>query len=814
MLIGSYFKTAVRAIARDRFHAAINVIGLSVALAAALLIGVYVRHELSYENFITEPDRVYRVEADYTLPGQTMDRWAVSPYPVPELLEADYGEQVTATRLSQRNLVLTADGERFRRAVHIADENFFAVIDLPVVAGDAAAAMREPGSLILSRQTAVQLFGTEDAIGRTLQINGTTDLAVAAILEDAPSNTQFEIEILGSIASMAFAYPPQMSTNWGNVVQETFVRLHDGAQGDAIAADMPAFVARHKPGNFNFTVDLNLRPLRQLHLAASPDGKVSSRNSVALGALAATGAFLIFIACFSYMNLATARSLLRIKEVGLRKILGGRSHHLAFQFLAEAAVITALAFLIGAVFAAILMRPFARLVDRELRILDMADPVFIAAALGLIVIVSIGAGAYPALVLASRKPIALFQGKRGAGGAGGLLRTGIVSIQFGMTAALMIAAVVVFAQINYLRNIDLGFEERGLLMIPIFPDLGQEGRGDLFREQLAQSPYIESVAGGGTTPTPAYELYMPLSKPGDAPGTEQSVLNVTVGDQFFDVYSVAPVAGRVFSDDPTQDVFRQPTPDQPEGQGPMVLSASAVPFLGLGQLEEAVGKELIFSNAQGTRILFSVIGVVPDLHFRLGRQEMMPMVFLPRPPGTGGIGEITARVRAGAFQAGIEDAQRIWAEIFPEEAMTYQFLEDRIAAANADDERQSGLFAFFAVLALFVACVGLFALSSFVVARRTYEVAVRKTIGASTASVTRLLMWDFAKPVLLANLIAWPIAWLIARAWLERFPERIALSPVFFLGVSAAALIVAMLTILARTLRSARVHPAIVLRSE
>lgn len=812
MMIGSYLKTAVRAVVRDRFHAAINVIGLSVALAAALLIGVYVRHELSYENFITEPERVYRVEADYTLPGQTMDRWALSPYPVPELLEADYGERLTATRLSQRNVVLTADGERFRRTVHIADENFFDVIDLAVAAGDAAGAMREPGSIILSREAAVQLFGTEEAIGRTLNVNGSADLTVAAILEDAPSNTQFQIEILASIANQAFAYPPAMSTNWGNVVQETYFRLHDG-DADAIAAQMPAFVARHKPDNFNFTVDLNLRPLRQLHLAASPDGKISSRNGVALAALAATGAFLIFIACFSYMNLATARSLLRIKEVGLRKILGGRSHHLAFQFLAESVVITAIAFVIGAIFAALLMRPFAALVDRDLRILDMADPAFIGVAIGLIAIVSLGAGAYPALVLASRKPIALFQGKRGAGSGGGLLRTGIVSIQFGMTAALMIAAVVVFAQINYLRNIDLGFEERGLLMIPIFADLGQEGRGDLFRERLAQSAYIESVSGGGTTPTPAYELYIPLSKPGDAPGTEQSVLNVTVGDHFFDVYRVAPIAGRVFSDDPTQDVFRPPTPDQPDGQAPLVLSASAVPFLGLGEPEEAIGKELIFNNAQG-RILFSVIGVVPDIHFRLGRQEMMPMVFLPRPPGTAGIGEITARVRAGASQAAIEDAQRIWGEIFPEEAMTFQFLEDRIQAANADDERQSGLFAFFAVLALFVACLGLFALSSFVVARRTYEVAVRKTIGASTGSVTRLLMWDFAKPVLLANVIAWPIAWLITRAWLERFPERIELSPAFFLGVSAAALLVAMLTIFARTLRSARVRPAVILRSE
>jgi putative ABC transport system permease protein len=813
-MIGSYFKTAVRSIARDKFHATINVIGLSVALAAALLIGVYVRHELSYENFITEPDRVYRVEADYTLPGQTMDRWAVSPYPLPELFETDYGERVTATRLTQRGVVLTADGERFRRTVHIGDENFFDVIDLPVAAGDARAALREPGSIILSRQTAVQLFGTEDAIGRTLQINDTTDLTVAAILEDAPSNTQFEIEMLGSIASMPFAYPPAMSTNWGNVVQETFIRLHDGAQADAIAADMPAFVARHKSTNFNFTVDLNLRPLRQLHLAASPDGKVSSRNSVALAALAATGAFLIFIACFSYMNLATARSLLRIKEVGLRKILGGRSHHLAFQFLAESAVITALAFVIGAIFAALLMRPFARLVDRELRIVDMADPVFVGAVLGLIAIVSLGAGAYPALVLASRKPISLFQGKRGAGSGGGLLRTGIVSIQFGMTAALMIAAVVVFAQINYLRNIDLGFEERELLMIQIFPDLGQEGRGDVFRERLGQSPYIASVSGGGTTPRPAYELYMPLAKPGVAPGAEQSVLNVTVGDHFFDVYGVAPVVGRVFSDDPTQDVFRQPTPDQPDGQGPLVISASAVPFLGLGEPRDAVGQELVANLSGGNRILFTVIGVVPDIHFRLGRQEMMPMVFLPRPPGTAGLGEITARVRPGASQAAIEDAQRIWGEMFPEETMTYEFLEDRIAAANADDERQSGLFAFFAVLALFVACLGLFALSSFVVARRTYEVAVRKTIGASTGSVTRLLMWDFAKPVLLANLIAWPIAWLIARAWLARFPERIELSPAFFVGVSAAALAVAMLTIFSRALRASRAHPATVLRSE
>lgn len=820
MMMGSYFKSAVRAVIRDRFHAAINIVGLSVALAAALLIGVYVRHELSYESFIPDADSVYRVEADYTLPGQTMDRWSLSPHPVPELLEADYGDQLTATFLAERDLVLTVDGEPFRRIVTVADANFFDVIGLPVARGDTAA-FREPNSLILSRSAAIQMFGTDDVVGRTVGVDGPQDVPdqrVVAVLADLPSNTRFRFDILGTTESgRPFAFPPEMSANWGNVVQETYVRLHDGVRPDAIAGQMPAFVARHMPESFSFTVGLNLRPLRRLHLADSPDAKLSNRNAVALAALTATGAFLIFIACFSYINLATARSLLRIKEVGLRKIMGGRTRHLAFQFLAESVVITTLSFVIGAVLAALLAPVFAGLVDRDLRLADMAEPGYLALAAGLIVLVSMGAGAYPALVLASRRPIVLFRGKRGAVGGGGLLRTGIVSLQFGMTTALMITAVVVFAQISYLRNIDLGFDETNLLIVrypPVPVDLTstEESRQQVFRERLEQSPSIEAVAGGGSTPVPAYELYTPMSRPGDPPGADQAVLSISVSRRFFEVYDVPPLAGRAFSEDPTRDVLRNPTPDQPNGEGPLVVTQSFLSMFDLGAPEAALGEHIVVNTRGGAQMDFTIIGIVPDMHFRLGRQEKMPMAFIPAQSPD--LGEVTARVRPGAADGALADARRIWAELFPEEQMNYEFLDDRIAAANADDQRQSSLFAFFAVLALFVACLGLFALSSFVVARRTYEVAVRKTLGASTANVSRLLMWDFAKPVLLANVIAWPIAWLLAHAWLGRFPERIDLSPGFFLGVSAVALVVAMLTIFARTLRSAGVHPASVLKYE
>jgi putative ABC transport system permease protein len=811
-MLASYLLSALRAIQRDPWHAAVNVGGLAVALAASLLIALYARRELSYENFIRDPSSVYRVEEVFAFPGRSVDHTTMSSYQVAEALSADLGDHLAVTTFTRRQAVIEAGGAKSRRLIAVGDEHFFDVLDLPIIAGDGAAAMKEPGAILLGRQVARELLGADpaEALGRILRLNG-ADVRVAAVLEDPPANTDHPVDIMVSVATQAFAPPPQLAANWGAVGAEIFIRIKSVMSSEAVAAALPGVVARHKPPSFSMGVTLKLRPLTALHLAGGPGPRISNANRIALGALGGTAAFLIFIACFSYINLATARSFLRAREAGLRKVMGGRAADLAAQFMMESTLIAATAFALALVASAALLPVFGNLVGRRFGLSDLADPMFMAAAAGLLTFVALLAGAYPAVVLASQKPVDLVRSKQG--GSSGVLRIGIVTLQFGLTSALLIAAVVAFAQLLYLRNFDLGFARSGLLVIRMGPDQVADGRDRVLREELAKSPLFSGATWSSAAPGTPYAYYLGLQRPGDDSGSAPSVFNLSVGSQFFDVYGVKPLAGRVFSDDLDIDRMASPSQDQPVAHAPAVLTASAASFLGFRSPEDAVGKELILPAPAGQTDL-TIVGVVPDFYFDLGRQARSPTVFFPWGRAEQNPGEVTARVKPGAAGAAVAEARAIWSGLFPDETLTFQFIEDRIAQANTDDDRQSRLFGFFSGLALLVSCLGLFALASFVAARRTHEIAVRKVLGASTPGVVRLLLWDFAKPVLLANVIAWPLAYAMVTPWLARFPYHIKLSPWLFLGVSALSLLVAMLTISTRSIAAARARPAIVLRTE
>ena len=810
----SYVVSAFRALQADPWHATINIAGLAVALTAGLLVALYVRHEFSYEDFITNADRVFRVEASVTPADRPAIDFVMSPYPLAEALRTDLGEQTVVTRLSERDAVLETSRGKIRRQIAVGDERMFDVLDYPVVAGDAAAAMAQPGALLLSVSAARELFGGEidsqAVLGRSLRVDG-ADMHVAAILADPLANTDHPLDIVGSVATTALDAPSWQVDAWGFTAFETFIRLNGATQAEAIAEQLPGVVARHKPSRFTFEMALRLRPLREMHLVESATPLVRNQNVIALAALAATGAFLIFIACFSYINLATARSLLRLKEVGLRKIMGGRSSQLALQFLAESALITLIAFALAIVASAAALPAFGNVVGRTFSLTDLARPDFLTSAVGLLAFVTLAAGGYPALVLARRKPVDLVRAKRSSGGK--LLRTGIVSLQFGLTSALMIAAAIAFAQLNHLRSLDLGFDKEGLLIIPMAADQTADGRDQVLRDRLAESPSFTGAAWSSGAPGSSYGDNIPVARPGDAPGAPRSLFDLPVSEQFFDVYGMELLAGRAFSEDLGVDHLAFPSSDQPAVRSNLILSESALPRLGFRSAQDAVGEELIAELPNG-RIDYTVIGVVSDMLFRLGRAEREPTMFLFASDDAGFTGEITARVRSGAEESAIAEARAIWSELFPDEVLNYEFLDDRVARINAADHRQSQLFIFFAMLALFVSCLGLFALASFVAARRAFEVAVRKVLGASSIGVTRLLMWDFAKPVLLANIVAWPLAYVMVRPWLARFPYRIELSPIYFLAVSAAALAVAMATVFARSWKTARTRPAVVLRTE
>jgi putative ABC transport system permease protein len=813
-MFANYVTSAIRALMKDQFHAALNIAGLAVSLAAAMLIAVYVLHELSYDDFFTDPGQVYRIEATRQNGGSPSESTAGTPYLLMPRLNADFPEQLEATQFSWQSVVIRAGDHLERQLVVVAADNLFDVLDFPVAHGDAAAALRQPGKIVLSEQMAKHFFGTEEAIGQHLTINGETDLEVGAVLKDLPSTSHFtDFGLLVNEDVPFYELSDVLKNNWNTISQHTLIRLRKGISAKDMEAQLPAFVERQVPPEMVRRAQLafSMRPLQSIHLDAGDDSfHPTNRNAVTAVALTGMAFALVLIACFNYVNLATARAILRRPEVGLRKILGGTTGQLALQFMGETFVMTLLAFALALTLAMLFLPVFSSLLGRDLTFSAFAGPEFFAVAMGLYVFVNLAAGLYPAVILARSRPIALFNKQKTGAGSRHPLRSVLVALQFSLTVGLVVAASVVFAQVRYLENFDLGFDKDGMLLVR---NDATDVRGGTFIEELSQSPYFLGVTGSNAAPEEAYALNNMLSRPDDPAIGNRSLTALYVKENFFTVYGMSIVAGRAFTPDFGGDVMRQPTKAQPVTRAAAVLSQSAVSYLGFASAEDAIGKQVEMASPRGDNLHseLTVIGIVPDLQFELGHGTLKPMIYYYAPDR---LWRLSARVRPGDAAAALADAKRIWSGIFPETPFDYEFLQDRITAANADDARQSQLFAFFTGLAIIIACLGLSGLASFVAARRTREVAIRKVLGASTGRITRLLLWDFAKPVLLANLIAWPIAWILMRHWLDGFPYRIALSPAFFLGASALALAVALLTVFARTWRAARIRPATALKYE
>jgi len=813
-MFGNYLTSALRALRRDRFHAVLNIGGLSVALAATLLIALYIQHELSYESFFTQPEKVFRVEVTYLPSGQQPIAVTVSPHPLVDALNADYSNQLVATQIRSKSSVITVGDTHLREDVGAAKDNLFDVLDFPVAYGDAAAVLKQPGYVILSESKSQQLFGTANAVGRNLRIDD-NDFQVGAVLKDLPVNTQFTLSLLVSGDAKGFELPAWQKDNWNNGVGLTYFRLKTGGDVKAIAADMQAFSARHIPPDQGSSdrVEFRVRPLKDIHLKAGNGLFPSNRNEIALGALSGTALLLILIASFNYVNLATARAMLRRSEVGLRKILGGSTRQLVTQFMGETLGITVLAFVLAVVLAALFLPAFAKFVDRDLALASALTPGYVAFGIGLFLFISFAAGSYPALYLASSRPIALFQKQKASAGRRNLFRSLMVGVQFSLTVSLIVVAVVVFAQVHYLKNFDLGFRKDGVLVMNTFTNAGQDTRVMTLRDALARIPFFSRVSASFGTPDASYESNEALyTDPSQRIQTQKNAQVLYTDENFFKVYGIEPIAGRVYSPDIGTD--EMPFPGTPEAgrRSAIVLSESAVSYYGFPSPERAVGQTIYgYNGSLDKPAEFEIIGVVPDIQMRLGRMATKPMSYHYFPAA---LSQVSVRLTGGDVEAAMHQLSQIWSQIFPGQPMDYTFIEDRVNAANADDTRQSQLFTFFTGLAIVIACLGLFGLASFVAARRTQEIAIRKVLGASTANVARLLLWDFAKPVLAANIIAWPIAWLLMRQWLDGFPYRIELSPAFFFGGSFLALAIALLTVAARTLKAARTRPAVALKYE
>jgi len=812
-MLSNYFKIAWRNIIGNPMFSAINIIGLSIGLACCIMITLFVRYEISYDKHWDNADRTYRVTRDFF--GNNLKLAAVAP-PIAPLMKQDFAEVEDITRIVAPGGITLSRGDiRLRENnLVIADPNVFEFFNIEFVSGDAATALARPTDIVMTERAVARYFGDEDPIGQTVNLMDQADVTVTAVIRDLPDNTHMAFEIVGSIAAVPLLMGPDELESWGSNNYYTYVRLPEGFNPADLETKFNDFLVRHWNENAESSSALGLQRLTDIHLTSDRDGEWRTNGSItAVYTFSAVALFVLIIACINFMNLTTARSTQRAREVGVRKVVGAHRGQLIVQFMGESIMLTALAMLLAVAIVEIVLPVFAAYLEKPLTF-SLVNPGSLAILLSSIAIVGLLAGSYPALYLSKFKPAEVLKGTASGSGSA-LLRKSLVVFQFATSIALLIATGVVMAQMNYARNVDLGYDKSRNLVsqLPYFSDLWEIY--EPMKAELEAHPDILSAV---------YSSRVPSMQNNDGQGYiaegEQLVMenfmgiaNIKVDYQWFDHYDIEFIAGRPFRQNELR--IAEATEENPVVKALAILNVAAARRFGWSP-EEAIGKVIRspLSRELDKFVDREVVGVVPDIHFSSLHDEMKATVY-EEPDGNYGR-RISVKLAAGDHRAAIEHFENVWKKIVPGEPVFWQFLDDRFDALYRSEERQAQMFGVFSAFAIFVATLGLFGLASFTTERRTKEIGIRKVMGASVKDIVWLLTADFTKLVLLANVIAWPVAYYFMNQWLTRFVYRAPFSDWAWLFVAAAlaALAAAWLTISLQASRAATARPVLALRYE
>ncbi|HEX3845234.1 MAG TPA: ABC transporter permease [Steroidobacteraceae bacterium] len=821
MMLRHYTLMAIRGFGRHRLYSFINVIGLSVALACAILILLFVRDQLSYDDWIPDTQNLYRMDVTWHLPGGQLLPAAMSPFPVLNAMKAQIPGVAAVTHAVPEQMTVTAGDLQFPQTVTLVDPNFLRIIRLPLLEGDPGRVLAEPESIVLSESMAHRYFGNSDPVGRFLQVSGAPyecdpreracfsvmhTLRVSGVLQDLPHNTSLVADFLIPNTSQADEISAQekqsgWTSTYGNF---SFIRLMPGVDPATVLRALKPILDRSvNTGSKSLTGSglehYMLIPFRDVHLTSGKLGEMrpaGSRTTV-YGFIVIAG-LIVLVACCNFMNLATARATLRAREIGLRKVVGAGRTELAVQFLVEAVFATLVSLAVALSLVEILLPLYARFLGESLGAHYLSDWSLLGAIIGGAILVGLLSGAYPAVVLSRFRPASTLKTSGSAPSGSGVLRSTLVVGQFVVSIGLGIAAIVIFRQIEFARTLDLGFNRNGIVVIKSITNLSPSARQQVARV-LSTGPGVMGTALSNAVP---FDTGWANNEIVHADGQTQnvSIHLVKTSPEFPSVYGMRLLAGRLLSRDRGQDL----SADWSKGKN-VLINAQAARRFGFSP-EEALGKTIDLGTMRLT-----VVGVLNDALKEGLRNPVWPAVFLIDPAD---YYYLTVKVRDDRLPEAVSFIDRTWRSIAPSVAMQRYFMSDAFRSLLTSDQRQGTMFVAFVTIAVLIACLGLFGLVVFTAERRTKEVGIRKISGAHTADIVRLMLWRISAPVLAANLLAWPLAYLYLHRWLEGYTERIALSPLYFLAAGAGALLIAWATVYANTLRLARASPVRALRYE
>ena len=830
----NYLTVGIRSLAKNRAYAAINILGLAIGMAACLMILLFVRYEFSYDKWIPGVENAYQLQSWYkSKETGEEDKLQMTPYIAGKRLAKDFPQIEREIYAFTTEPVLIRNGEAVTLKDFIfTDGNLLEILQLPLLKGDRNA-LSQVGTAVITRSEAIKRLGTDNVVGSTLSVisrGKTRDLRITGVLADLPKNSHIEATTIARIDYPAFTYDtPDQLTCWGCQGGYSYVKLRPGSDPKAIEAGLPAWEKRNIPdenaGDARFNAgddqDWHLANPRDIHIGPAQSGSMRPGNDRRTIITFAVIAMLILgMAVVNFINLATARASQRAREVSLRKVLGATRKQLIVQFIGESVIVAVLSMLIALALVELLMPLFAAFLDADMSVAYFGAGGIALPVVLLVLIVGVLGGLYPAFFLSRFQPAQVLKANKSAAETPGTgrLRNALVVAQFAVSIGLIICTAVIYTQTVYARTVDPGYKRDHILQVDELSRYQMIGKGEAVTEQTKRVPGVVAVGRTGIGVATVNQNNTGVLVPGRTDPVNIGYYDVDIG--FRDAMGLTLIAGRWFDDTRPLDDMSLPYPPDEAAQkalvqrgGSIVINELAAKRLGFSDPAKAVGKTFgaaLVENELGL-VPTTIIGVVKDSRFRSVKEPLDPIMFVNARTGIHSHMIVRFRGDPAAVRDGVE---KVWKQIAPDVPFSAEFSEDVIGKLYKADDARAKIFAAFALLAVVVGCLGLFGLAAFTAERRTKEIGIRKVLGARTRDIVQLLVWQFSRPVVIANVIAWPIAWWVMRDWLNGFDARISLTPVPFLIAGVLALLIAILTVGGHAVRIARSSPIHALRYE
>jgi putative ABC transport system permease protein len=785
-MIRSYLKIAFRNLIRHKWFSFLNISGLAIGMVCTLLILFWVQHELSYDRYNENGRNIYRILQH--IQYSEIVTWAINQGPLGPALKEEIPEIEEQARFCFSRWRIKYNDQVFVDSGGYTDPSLFKMFTLPFVKGDPETALADPRSVVLTEELAKKIFGAEDPLGKTILVADEYDFKVSGVLKNIPDNSHFRFEFL---ANMDFAKEVGRTVDkWKNSQFTTYVQLPESASLEDVNKKIYNFLDA-KPTLEDWE-KLSLQPLFKIHLASGIGyDAFGTGNAKYVVIFSIAALFILMIACINFMNLSTARSLLRSKEVGLRKVVGAFRGQLIRQFLGEAVFQSLIAMILAVGLGILLLPAFNQLARKSFAADMFIRSDIILGCLAIVLVTGILAGCYPAFILSGFRPVAVLKGTAQTVGKGSVFRRLLVVFQFSVAVILMVGSLVIYSQIHFMMNKDLGYEKENLVTLDLNGTV--QKNFEAFKNELIGNPNILNVTRVSGLPT--YGYYFSNSRwnwEGKDPDKDILFRAKFVDYDYLETLGVQVVIGRNFSQDYGADEMA------------IIINETSQKAMGF---DDPIGKRVTLGEDNE----FHIIGVVKDFHYVSLRTEIEPLILLLDPERSS---SIVVRIQSENTPQTLEFMGGVWKRFAGDFEYDYRFLDERLDALYRSEKRVGRIINIFTILSIFVSCLGLFGLASFMALRRTKEIGIRKVLGATVSGIVVLLTKEFSRWVLVANLIAWPLSYLAMNRWLEEFPYRADIKLWIFLGTGLATFMVAILTVSYQSLRAALSNPADSLRYE